>query len=144
MEFTVQDILMIILIIAGILVLAVLAKLILSITKITSSIGDTLDENKASLEATIRDIPKITNNVNHLLDNTQGLIANLEPQIVATLSDVNTVTSQVAHITTNVSDTVEVVGIAAADTVSRFTNSVHKSTNKYSVFKGILNSFIRR
>lgn len=144
MSYTLQEILLMLLTVAGIAAIAVLVKLILSISKTTDEIAKVVKENRPSIDATLLDLPKITTNVTNVLHEAEGLVAELKPEIVSTLADVHNVTSQVSNITTNVSDTVEVVGIAAADTVSRFTGTVSHATNRYGVFKGLVTSLFRR
>lgn len=139
-----SDILIGLLVIAGIVALVFLAKLFISITKITDAIGKTLDDNKSSLDNTLKDLPKITSSISNVLDNANSLVADVKPSVVSVLADVNTVTSKISNVTTNVSDTIEVVGLAAADTASKFTNTVSSATDYFALIKGLLAFFSKR
>lgn len=143
-SFTFSDFLMALLAIAGVVALVFLAKLLISISKITDSVGKVLEDNKSSLDEAIRDLPKITTNITDVLDNTNRLVADVKPSVVSMLTDVNNVTSKISNVTTNVSDTVEVVGLAAADTASRFTSTVTNATDYLALIKGILSYFGKR
>jgi len=137
-SFTLGDILSALLVIAGIVALAFLVKLLISVSKITDTIGKTLSDNKTSLDEAIKDIPRITTNLTGVLDNTNHLVADVKPSVVSMLTDVNNVTNKISNVTTNVSDTVEVVGLAAADTASRFSSTVSNATDYLALIKGIL------
>lgn len=143
-SFSLNEALLALLLIAGIVALVFLVKLFISISKITDSIARTLQDNKVSLDETIRDIPKITNNVNNTLENTNKLIEDVEPSIVSTLENVSNVTSQVSNVTTNISDTVEVVGMSVADTASKFTSKVSNATDYLALAKGIASVIFRK
>lgn len=143
-SFTLYDIIMAILAIAGIVALVFLAKLLVSVSKITDSIGKTLNDNKPSIDEAIKDLPRITTNLTGLLDNTNSLVADVKPSVVSLLTDVNNVTNKISNVTTNVSDTVEVVGLAAADTASRFTSTVSNATDYLALAKGILSYFNKK
>lgn len=131
-------------VVAAIFALAFLAKLLLSISKLTDNISRVVTENRGSIDATLADASKITQNVNGILTNVDGLVTDAKRPIVSALTDVNLVTSQITNVATNISDTVEVVGLAAADTASRFTNSVSNATDYLGLVKGLLSSLIRR
>lgn len=135
------DTLMFVLVLAGIVVLLVLAKLLFSVSKITGTISKSLEENKSSLDATIKDLPTITSNLSRIIADADDLVIDIKPSIAGALKDVNTVTSQISNVTTNISDTVEVVGLAAADTASRFTTSVNNATDYFALAKGLLKHF---
>ncbi len=142
--FTVQDLLLALLVIAGIVALVFLTKLFMSIAKITDNIGSVLKDNKEHLNATLENLPNITNNVNNTITNANRLINGIEPSVVSTLQDVSNVTSQLSNVTTNISDTVEVVGLSVADTASKFTSSFSSATDKFTLFRGILGLLFRK
>ena len=143
-SFTLNEVLIFLLILAGIVALVFLAKLFMALGRTVENLNKSLEDNKFSIDQTIKDLPKITNNVNNILDNTNGLVEDVSPQISSVLYDVNNVTSSVSNVTTNISDTVEVVGIAVADTASRFVGSASKSTNKFGLIKGLVSSLFKK
>src|SRR5574344_1655827 len=144
MSYDLIDILLALLIIAGVVALVALAKLLFNLSKTVGVIADTVESNRKSLDETFEDLPKITNNLNTVLDCTNGLIEDVTPKVASALYDVSNLTSHVSNITDTVADTVEVVGIAAADTASKFTNTFRSATNKTGFVKGFLNGFFKR
>ena len=131
-------------VIAAIVALVFLAKLLSYITKLTDSLGRVVNENRGSIDATMAEVPKVTRNVNVILTSVDGLVHDAKRPIVSTLNDVNNVTSQISNVATNISDTVEVVGLAAADTANRFTKSVTSATDYIGLAKGILSLVFKR
>lgn len=143
-SFTLYDVLIFVLIIAGIVALLFLAKVFMSLANLLGTVNKTLEDNKESLDSTLKNLPNITSNINSILVNTDEVVNDIKPSITSTLADVSNVTNKVSNITTNVSDTVEVVGIAAADTASRFTNTFTSATDYVSLFRGIMKMISKR
>ncbi|MFM1540254.1 DUF948 domain-containing protein [Helcococcus ovis] len=137
-SFTLYDVLIFVLIITAIVCLIFLAKVFISLANLLGNINKTLEDNKESLDGTLKNLPDVITNINSILVNTDEIVNDIKPSITSTLADVSKVTNNVSNITTNLSDTVEVVGIAAADTASRFTNTFTNATDYVSLFKGII------
>lgn len=143
-SFTLSDLLFVFLAIAGIVALVYLVKLFASITKITDNISKTMEDNKSSIDATIKDLPSITTNVAKLLENTESMVGEVKPQVVSMLTDVNNVTSKISNVSTNISDTVEVVGLAAADTASNFSSKISNATDYIALVKSLISVLTKK
>lgn len=142
--FSLQDFMLFLLTLAGILVLVFLAKLFMDLSKTVNSINKAIEENRPNIDRTISDIPEITAGVNNVLYEVDELLEEARPKVVSVLKDVNTVTNSASQVTTNISDTVEVVGVAVTDTVSNLVDTFGSSTNKLSLIKGLVKMVLKK
>lgn len=100
----VKDVLIWILIVAGILALGALAYLFFNIAKAVRSAAKIVEDNRIEIDHTMHVLPQVIENVEEITSNVSQITAEIEPNIAIVMDNVADVSSKVNRMTGTVED----------------------------------------
>ncbi len=122
-SLTINDLFKILLYIAGIGALGYLIVVLKNLAKFTKEIIGIVEENEENIRDTIKEVPKITENVSSISKNADIALKEMTPEISNVLSNVNNISNKVGSITDSVEETAnkaletaDIVNDSVADT----------------------------
>lgn len=122
-SLTINDLFKILLYIAGIGALGYLIVVLKNLAKFTKEIIGIVEENEENIRDTIKEVPKITENVSSISRNADIALKEMAPEISNVLSNVNNISTKVGSITDSVEETAnkaletaDIVNDSVADT----------------------------
>lgn len=136
-NLTINDLFTLILFLIGIGAGIVFILVLIKINKILGNIKDVLEENTKAIDATIKQLPDISCNLNEITKETKNTLVTLKPEVDALLFNVNNISKKVSGMTDNaenvtnkVSETFDKVSESLVDAAFTFQNSA-KGINYY-------------
>ena len=139
-SFSLLDILIGLLVIAGIVVLVLLAKVLFSLSKTLKAVSAVVEDNKTNLDSSLANLPSITKSVGSMLTEADGMVKEVKPNLVVTLREVEGITTDVHKLSTDAVDTGEYVAMTAVDTIDNINTGVSSATDYVALIKSILES----
>lgn len=122
-SLTINDLFKILLYIAGIGALGYLIVVLKNLAKFTKEIIGIVEENEENIRDTIKEVPKITENVSSISKNADIALKEMTPEISNVLSNVNNISNKLGSITDSVEETAnkaletaDIVNDSVADT----------------------------
>ncbi|MGO1581430.1 MAG: hypothetical protein ACTHWZ_08510 [Peptoniphilaceae bacterium] len=133
---TLQDLLTIILYLAGAGALIFLALVLKNVLGIVKKINKTLEDNEQIIDDTIKKVPtlsdnavEITNNVNLISGEASELVVNARPEIDRLISTVGTITNTV----NDISRTVDTTTLKVTSTLSDVSDTISDTSKTISL-----------
>lgn len=111
-SLTINDLFRIGLYIVGIGALGYLIVVLKNVAKLISKIGSIVEDNQESINATIKEVPEISENINSITKNANIAIKEMTPDINGIVKNANSITGKIGSIT----DTAEQTAMKALDT----------------------------
>lgn len=111
-SLTINDLFRIGLYIVGIGALAYLIIVLKNVAKLISKIGGIVEDNQESINATIKEVPEISVNVNAITKNANIAIKEMTPDINGIVKNANSITGKMGSI----ADSAEQTAMKALDT----------------------------
>lgn len=111
-SLTINDLFRIGLYIVGIGALGYLIVVLKNVAKIVSKISSIVEDNQESINATIKEVPEISVNVNAITKNANIAIKEMTPDINGIVKNANSITNKIGSLT----DTAEQTAMKALDT----------------------------
>ena len=111
-SLTINDLLKILLYAVGIGALGYLIIVLKNVAQILKKISGIVDENEDSINATIKEVPEISVNVNSITRSADMAIKEMTPDINGIVKNANGITTKIGSLT----DTVEQTALKALDT----------------------------
>lgn len=132
-SLTINDLFKIILYIVGIGALGYLIVVLKNAAKLISKVLGIVEDNKENINATIKEVPEITENVNSITKSANLAIKEMTPEINGIVKNANTITNKVGSLT----DTAEQTALKALDTADMTVDAIADAA--YSVKFNIKN-----
>lgn len=133
---TLQDLLAIILYVAGAAVLIYLTLVLKDILKIIKKINKTIDDNQGVIDDTIKKVPMLTDdaveiakNVNSISNDTSELLSSAKPEVERLLGTV----SQITNTVEDISRSVDTTTLKLSSTVSNVTDTISDTAKTISL-----------
>lgn len=111
-SLTINDLFKILLYIVGIGALGYLIVVLKNVAKLVSKLAGIVEDNEESINATIKEVPEITENVNSITRSANLAIKEMTPDINGIVKSANGITTKIGSLT----DTVEQTALKALDT----------------------------
>ena len=134
---TIQDLFRLIMFLLGIGALGYLILIFKHIYKLLKQINSVIEENAASLDTTLKQLPGISENINSITKSTDIAIKDLAPEINGLVHNINSISNRVEsitesidHTTEKVFDTFDAVSDSVTETAFAFQHNV-KNVNDY-------------
>lgn len=140
LSFTLTDLLLGLLIIVGIVVLVLLAKVLMSLSKTMNVLSKIAEDNQENLNQTLANLPSISKSAEEIMSQADVMIKEVKPSLVTTLTEVQGITSNVNKLSGDAVDTVEYVALSAVDSMDSLTKGVSSATDYVALIKQILES----
>lgn len=134
---TIQDLFKLILFLLGIGAMSYLVLIFKHIFKLLKKINFVIEENKTSLDTTLKQLPQISENINSITKSADIAIKDLAPEINGLVHNINTISGKVESITESIDnttnkvfDTFDAVSDSITETAFAFQYNV-KNINDY-------------
>lgn len=111
-SLTINDLFKIALFIVGIGALGYLIVVLKNVANLISKISSIVEDNQENINATIKEVPEISGNINSITKNADIAIKEMTPDINGIVKNANNITGKIGSIT----DTAEQTAMKALDT----------------------------
>lgn len=138
MSITVGDLFLILLSLAGIAALAYLAILFVNLTKTVKAINTLVKNNETELDTVIKNLPGITKNIGEITEQTNAMIAKVEPDISSITNKVSGIVEKAESATGSVTNTVDYLSTSVVDTADNIKYGINSVTDYLALFYEII------
>lgn len=140
LKFSLAELLLALLVIVGIVVLVLLAKVLLSLSKTMTVLNKVVEDNQENINESLKFLPSISNSADGILKEAKVMVTEVKPNLVSTITEVQGITTNVNKLSGDAVDTVEYVAMTAVDTMDNLTTGVSSATDYIALIKNILES----
>lgn len=137
-SFSLNDLLLGLLCIAGIVALVFLILVLSKLSRTASALAQLFEQNQKSLDQTLEALPGVAKQGQEALTKVNDLLEQSSPNLVDSVGEVKKTLGNMTRLTSDVSDTVEYVAASAVDTVDSVTQGLSSSAASLGYIKEVI------
>lgn len=135
---TVKELLTFILYILGIGVLGYLIALVKNTNKIVSKAKNIIEENEEEIHTTLKQLPDISTNANHISKDLKELLEDISPEVTGLAANANSITENLDTTSEKVFNTVDIVSESISETALTIEHNVQNAADYIQLIMEII------
>lgn len=136
---TIRNLFKLILYILGIGVLVYLIILIKNLNNTISNIKNLLYQNEKEIDATIKQLPYISQNINDISEDTKKLVKSVSPDAIELVNNANSLSQKLDNTSGKVCDAIEEISESISSTASTIESNVKNASDYVELIVDIIN-----
>ena len=135
---TVKELLTFILYILGIGLLGYLIALVKNTNKIVSKAKNIIEENEEEINTTLKQLPDISTNANHISKDLKELLEDISPEVTGLAANANSITENLDATSEKVFNTVDIVSESISETALTIEHNVQNAADYIQLIMEII------